>query len=508
VAVFSSSNKLQNLFPKTEGLITLVTPLMLPDSYEVTSNKPNKGANLRQALAIAAGKTLLQILQKTGRGGTALPGLVAHRLDPHILSGLTARLPAGSTVVTGTNGKTTTTRLLATILQVAGLKVVNNRSGSNLIRGLTSTLLTHAKFSGKLEADSGLFEVDEAAFPQAVAEIVPRFILINNLFRDQLDRYGEIDNIRKLWIASVQKLTAGTTLILNADDPSVAYLARFAPAGVRSIFFGLDDPSQTLPELPHAVDAAKCVVCGSALRYEAVYISHMGHYQCTNCDFKRPPPDYLAQNILLQGTSGAQFTLSTPDEPLNLSLGVPGLYNIYNATGAAAASLAMGLAPENVRHGLAEFKAAFGRIEWVKLAEDKSLLLALVKNPVGFNEVLRMLTTNPAEKLKLLVIINDLTADGRDVSWLWDVDFEVLAGRVEFAMTSGLRATDMAVRLKYAGVDANLIRAEDDIATALKQATARLTSGETLYVTPTYTAMLQTRQILQKMGMVLPFWEE
>lgn len=462
---------------------------------------------MRQTLAIATGKTILEVLQRTGRGGTALPGLVAQRLNPRILSELTARFPGGSAVVTGTNGKTTTTRLFSTILQQAGLKIVNNRSGSNLIRGLISTLLDQAKFSGKLEADVGLFEVDEAAFPQAVTEIGPRIILVNNLFRDQLDRYGEIDTIRKRWIASVEKLPVGTTLVLNADDPSVAYLARFAPEGVRCVFFGLDDPTQTLPELPHAVDAAKCVVCGSIMCYSSVYISHMGHYECTNCDFKRPTPDYLAQNILLQGTSGAQFSLITPDEPITLSLGVPGLYNVYNATGAAAATLTMGIAPENIQRGLAAFKAAFGRIERVALGEEKALLLALVKNPVGFNEVLRMLTTSD-QKLKMLIIINDLTADGRDVSWLWDVDFEVLFGKVEWAVTSGLRGPDMANRLKYAGIEPALLSNEEDIATALKQATDRLSPGETLYVTPTYTAMLQTRQILQKMGMVLPFWEE
>jgi UDP-N-acetylmuramyl tripeptide synthase len=187
---------------------------------------------------------------------------------------------------------------------------------------------------------------------------------------------------------------------------------------------------------------------------------------------------------------------------------VPGLYNVYNATGAAAATLTLGIAPENVKKGLAEFKAAFGRIERVALPDDKNLLLALVKNPVGFNEVLRMLTTNPEQKLKMLVLINDLTADGRDVSWLWDVDFEVLAGKVEWAFTGGLRAADMAVRLKYAGIEPEKLSVVEDIASALKQATERLAPGETLYVTPTYTAMLQTREILQKMGMVMPFWEE
>lgn len=490
---------------------------------------------MRQTLAIATGKTMLEVLRRTGRGGTAFPGLVASKLDPHILSGLTARLPGGSAMVVGTNGKTTTTRLFATILARAGLQVVNNRSGSNLIRGLTSTLLSQVSLTGRLEADMGLFEVDEAAFPQAQAEIAPRLILMNNLFRDQLDRYGEIDTVRKRWAETIKGLTPGTMLVLSADDPSLAYLGKLAPAGVKVIFFGLDSPAVALDELPHAVDAAKCILCGASLIYDVVYISHMGHYRCPNCDFKRPNPDFVTRSVHLNGTTGSDFELVTPASPLPLKLGIPGLYNVYNATGAAAAALSLGLAPEHIQAGLAKFKAAFGRLERVALDEGKELFLALVKNPVGFNEVLRMLTSSPAGEaqqippdksiaiyppgtveatskmaspLKMLIIINDLHADGRDVSWLWDVDFEVLAGRVEWAITGGLRATDMANRLKYAGVDTSLISWEEDIAGALKSAVARLQPGETLYITPTYTAMLQLREILQKMGLVLPFWEE
>ncbi len=463
---------------------------------------------MRQTLAIATGKTLLEILHRTGRGGTAFPGLVASKLDPHILRGLTARLPAGSAMVIGTNGKTTTTRLFATILTQAGLKIVNNRSGSNLIRGLTSTLLSQVSLGGRVEADMGLFEVDEAAFPQAQAEIKPKLILINNLFRDQLDRYGEIDTIRKRWVETIKTLTPGTTLVLNADDPSLAYLARFAPAGVKTVFFGLDSQPQALAELPHAADAARCIVCGADLIYDAIYISHMGHYHCPNCDFRRPTPDFLAREVRLHGTGGSEFELVTPNGVLNLRLGVPGLYNIYNAAGAAAAALSLGLASQHVERGMAEFKSAFGRIERIRLGDDKELLLALVKNPVGFNEVLRMLTGEPDTSLKLLVVINDLYADGRDVSWLWDVDFEVLEGRVAEVMTGGLRATDMANRLKYAGIEPARIKWQEEIGPALDSALADLAPGETLYVTPTYTAMLQLREILQKRGLVLPFWEE
>ena len=483
---------------------------------------------MRQTLAIATGKALLEILHRTGRGGTALPGLVAARLDPHILNDLTARLPAGSVVVTGTNGKTTTTRLLATILQSAQLKVVNNRSGSNLIRGLTSTLLDNVNFMGKPQADIGLFEVDEAALPQAVTDIAPKIILVNNLFRDQLDRYGEIDTIRKRWIEAVKKLPPGTTLVLNADDPSVAYLARFAPDGVKAVFFGLNDPHQQLGSLPHAVDATRCLVCSHPLTYTAVYISHMGHYHCPNCGYVRPAPTFVARavklvNPIIKDDTGS-LSLETPTGPLELKLALPGLYNAYNATGAATAALMLGLAPEHIQQGIASFKAAFGRIERVDLPQDKQMVLALVKNPVGFNEVLRTLTGfaagteqsagvaadagAPYQKLRLLIVINDLIADGRDVSWLWDVDFEVLAGRVEWVVTSGIRATDMAVRLKYAGIAPENILVVPELAQAITYASDKLLTGQTLFVTPTYTAMLQAREILQKQGLVLPFWAE
>jgi UDP-N-acetylmuramyl tripeptide synthase len=462
---------------------------------------------LRQTLAIATGKTLLKILRLSRRGGTALPGLVAHRLEPHILTGLTARLPGGSAVVTGTNGKTTTTRLFATILDCAGLRVVNNRSGSNLIRGLTSTLLNHATIGGDLQADMGLFEVDEAAFPQALSEIMPRLVLVNNLFRDQLDRYGEVETIRKRWVEAFKKLPPGVTAILNADDPSVAYLGRFAPEGVKVRYFGLDAPAFSQSRLQHAVDATNCIICGMPLRYEAVYISHMGHYHCDDCGFSRPEPHFLVRDIALEGTEEARFTLEFEGNRLDLRLGVPGLYNIYNAAGAATACLSLGLSPESVCRGLVGFKAAFGRIERVNLDNNRELLLALVKNPVGFNEVLRMLLGS-RDKIKLMVILNDQIADGRDVSWLWDVDFEMLAGRVEWVNTSGIRAYDMALRLKYAGIEPELLSAEEDISKALDNAISRLNPGETLYITPTYTSMLSLREVLQKRGLVLPFWEE
>ena len=504
---------------------------------------------IRRVAAVATGRALLAGLRLARRGGTALPGLVAQTLDPHIIGELAADLPRGVTIVTGTNGKTTTTRLLGAICTSAGLRLLSNRSGSNLLRGLASTLIEQADMPvGTLRRryDMGLLEVDEATIPGAVGQFQPRVLLMNNIFRDQLDRYGEVDTVKRRWRETVGTLGAATTLVLNGDDPSVAYMAHAIRLSdpPRIVSFGLNDPAQGLGALPHAVDAAKCQRCGAELHYEAIYSSHLGDWRCPNCGLSRPKLDVYATDIIANGADGTAFTLHAPaflPEPACLEVGIPGLYNVYNAVGAAAAALAgLGVDVAAVRKGLGDTHAAFGRLERVRVPGaagevDKELLLALVKNPVGFNEVVRMLGALPqarpgAPGLALLIIINDLIADGRDVSWLWDVDFERLIDahgaegaqtqadaelsaapntiRVAWAMTSGSRATDMANRLKYAGLAPQHIIYEEDIAHALRTALDRLPPGETLVVTPTYTAMLALRGVLQKMGLVAPFWEE
>jgi lipid II isoglutaminyl synthase (glutamine-hydrolysing) len=475
--------------------------------------------------AVNAGKVSSLATRLLGRGGgTALPGLVAQTVYPGVLRALTKQLPNGSIMVTGTNGKTTTSRMIASILEAAGVKPLHNRSGSNLERGLVATLVGAANVGGGLseEYQAGLFEVDEAAMPNAMPAIVPRVALFNNLFRDQLDRYGEIDSIHRKWRAVLPRLGRGSTLVLNADDPAIAALAETPELRARVLFFGVEDSRYALEALPHAADSIQCPRCEGRLEYSLILLGHLGHWRCPQCGLERPKPDVAATHVQLQGTERSEVELRTPQGDLEITLNVPGLYNVYNGLAAVASTLAFGAERTHIEEGLGKFTAAFGRIERVAVpGEDgKGLLMALVKNPVGFNEVLRMLFPLPGKEeadgidapRHVLIIINDLTADGRDVSWLWDVDFEVMGESPQplaRAIVSGIRASDMAVRLKYAGIPYEKLEMEGDMGRALDRALGEVPPGETLYVMPTYTAMLGFREMLHKRGWVgSQFWEQ
>jgi UDP-N-acetylmuramyl tripeptide synthase len=453
-------------------------------------------------------------------GGTALPGLVAQKVYPGVLRSITAQLPGGSLMVSGTNGKTTTSRMIASILQSAGMPPLHNRSGSNLERGLISAVVGAASPAGNLPSNyrCGLFEVDEAAMPAVLAAVRPRVLLLNNLFRDQLDRYGELDTIYSKWKAALPRLSPSARLVLNADDPSIAALATAQGLRATPLTFGIEDARYRLSELPHAADSISCPRCNSRLEYSLVLLSHLGHWRCPNCGLERPRPDVTATRVKLNGTDSSQVSLRLPDGEAEITIRVPGFYNVYNGLAAVAATLAFGVPIEQIKAGLERFTAAFGRIERVRIPDegDKRLLMALVKNPVGFNEVLRMLFPPEGAEVSsprnLLIIINDLSADGRDVSWLWDVDFEVLAASTAglgAAHVSGIRAADMSNRLKYAGLDPAIIKTDSSLDGALDAAVASLPAGETLYVLPTYTAMLAFRKLLYERGWVQSqFWED
>ncbi len=471
--------------------------------------------------AVNAGKLSALATRLLGRGGgTALPGLVAQTVYPGVLQALTSQLPGGSYMVSGTNGKTTTARMLGSILEAAGQQPLHNRSGSNLERGLISTMVDAATPAAALpqELRVGLFEVDEAAMPGALRAIRPKVLLLNNLFRDQLDRYGELDAIHSKWRAALPTLSPDATLVLNADDPAIASLAHTPHLRARVLTYGIDDSRYVLQALPHAADSISCPRCSSRLQYSLILLSHLGHWRCPNCGLQRPNPDVGATHVVLNGTESSAVCLNTPNGEFEVRLKVPGLYNVYNGLASVAAALASGVSLGEIRTGLERFTAAFGRIERVQVrgGDGRQLLLALVKNPVGFNEVLRMLFPLSDEGIdkpkQLLIIINDLIADGRDVSWLWDVDFEVLASPAERTgqiYVSGIRATDMAVRLKYAGVEPARIKIERDLGQALDAALQVLSPGETLYVLPTYTAMLTFRKLLHDRKWVeSQFWEQ
>lgn len=462
---------------------------------------------IRLGCAIAAGQSAGMISRLLGRGGgTTLPGVVAQRLAPDALQRLSARLLHGVALVCGTNGKTTTTRMLAAILADSGLRLVHNRAGANLVSGLTSTIVKQSRLDGTVQADMGLFETDEAALPQAMAETAPRLVLLHNLFRDQLDRYGEIDTLAGNWRTALQRLAPESSVLLNADDPSIAGLGSAAPGRVRS--YGLEDTRHAVGAAAHIADSQFCRICGARYAYSAAFYAHIGHYACPNCGACRPTPDYRLERLELDGTQGSRLQIVYPGGAMELHLPIPGLYNALNALAAVAAALELGIAPTRIRDTLEQFSAAFGRIERVNAA-GRPLMLVLIKNPVGASEAVRMLVgQTPARPLHLLIAINDRFADGTDVSWLWDAEFERLAGNVATAVVSGTRADDMAVRLKYAGVATEAIFVYPESADALDAALHNLPNGETLYILPTYTAMLDLRSELTRRGWTRPFWED
>lgn len=462
----------------------------------------------RLAFAVTAARGVSMASRRFGRGGgTAAPGLVADRIDPRLLGKIASRLTRGAVVVAGTNGKTTTSRMIADILEADGARVVHNRSGSNLVRGVAAALAQNSSLLGVPNGNVGVIEADEAAFPDIVRRIVPRVVLLNNLFRDQLDRYGELHTIAAMWRPALEALPSTSTVVVNVDDPALAVLTEGLSA--RRLAFGMQEIAHRLDRLPHAVDSALCPVCGHSLTYDALYLSHLGEWRCDQCGTARPTLDVMGRDVELDGVERLSMAVVAAAGTASLlELGVPGLYNAYNALAAAAVSEALGVHPATVSSTLVGFRSAFGRIERLTY-RDRNLTIALVKNPVGFNEVLRMLVGGGELQVPSLIAINDLAADGRDVSWLWDVDFELLGGDGAMVATAGLRGTDMANRLKYAGVGPErIVSLGVELDRALDAFVDQVPEGATAYILPTYTAMLGIRQILADRGAVDHFWDQ
>ena len=454
-------------------------------------------------LALARGVASLSRLR--GAGATSLPGKVLMRLQPDAIETLGSRLSQGSVLVSATNGKTTTAAMSAAILEQHGVALVHNRAGANMAGGVATTLLGAAGRGGTLDGDLGLFEVDELWLSRLAGELRPRAILLGNLFRDQLDRFGELEAIADSW---QQLLLSGPALtVLNADDPLIADLGRGREG---ALYFGVDDDSLALPGMAHAADAKHCRNCGAPYVFDAVYMGHLGHYHCPSCGRARPTPQILASAVRLNGVRSAVFTLHTPEGEAQVTLALPGLYNVYNALAAAALASALEVPLATIVAGLQATRAAFGRAEAVTIATadgspSRELRILLIKNPAGANEVLRTLALEPGEH-DLLGVLNDQIADGRDVSWIWDADFELLAPQLREVFCSGTRAADLAARLKYAGVPAQRIHIREDLAGALTAAARAGEAGRTLYALPTYTAMLALRELLVARGEAPSAW--
>ncbi|MBW8059433.1 MAG: Mur ligase family protein, partial [Solirubrobacterales bacterium] len=436
----------------------------------------------------------------SGRGGgTTLPGRVLLRLAPDAIARLGAGLDRGVTIVSATNGKTTTAGMIAAVLGGAGRTPVHNRAGSNMTWGVATALLEQ-------RGHEGLFEVDEAWLPRVTAQLDPSLIVLGNLFRDQLDRYGEVEALAGDWAKTVEARTGRTNFVLNADDPLIADLGRDVEGRGRDgvVYFGVDDPAQALPELQHAFDAKHCRRCGHPYSYERAFVGHLGHYSCTSCGAERPTPDVAATQVELRGMRGSRVTVRTPQGEIRLELPLPGLYNVYNALAAVAACIELGVEPARIAAALGGMRAAFGRVETIEVA-GKPVSILLIKNPAGANEVLRTLALEAGgDALDLWIALNDGTADGRDVSWVWDADFELLEGTVRRVTCAGTRAAEIALRLKYAGWPEKAIAVEPEIEASLDLAVAAAPSR--LFALPTYTALLELRKLLASRGLAKEFW--
>jgi lipid II isoglutaminyl synthase (glutamine-hydrolysing) len=451
---------------------------------------------LELEILFARGAGALSRLAGTG-GGTTVPGKLLWKLDPRAIDELARRLPLGSALISATNGKTTTTAMVAEILRPK-LQLAHNSSGANLVSGVASTLLKARR------AQLGLFEVDEAALPEVARRLRPRAVCLANLFRDQLDRYGELELVAERWRGAVRELPPDSALVVNGDDPQVGDLAGDARSETTRVF-GLDDPRHAHPTLQHAADSKWCVRCGTAYDYAAAYVGHLGDYRCPACGHARPRLDLVARRVELIGLDGASFELVTREGTRSVELALPGLYNVYNALAAASLAGALGATLDEVRGGLEAFRPAFGRFERITVGA-KTLLMLLIKNPAGANEAIRTLLSGGAPTV-LLVALNDATADGKDVSWIWDVDFEPLLPALTTLIAAGDRAAELALRFKYGGLDEAAIEVVPPLEPALDRALELTPDGGETVLLPTYTAMLALRAIAARRGLVQQYWE-
>jgi UDP-N-acetylmuramyl tripeptide synthase len=427
-------------------------------------------------LLIAFGKTISKIIKFFNLGdGTTWPGHIALGINKNFIHEMLSKSSLQVILIAGTNGKTTTAKLIRTALEENGKRVIQNQSGANLLNGIASTLLLQSDLSGKLRYDFAIFEVDENILPLALKELQPRYLLLLNLFRDQLDRYGEVDEIARKWGKALELLSIETILILNADDPLIAYLGN--KVKMKVFYFGLDKKSSGT-KLEHAADSIYCPACGTKLTYTIIYYSHLGVWQCTSCGLCRPTKNLLCE---------------FPFYPLS------GAYNASNTLAAVAVLKQVGLDDKKIIEGLKKFEPAFGRQEKI-LYKGRNIQIFLSKNPTGFNESMRTVEQSGAKTV--LLILNDRIADGRDVSWIWDIDFPMFNN----ILIAGDRAYDMGLRVKYGTEDqrskikdqnhSSKFKIYEKLNVAIDEALRQVDVNETFYILPTYTAMLEVRKIL------------
>ncbi len=479
----------------------------IEDSSDSNSSSPSGLERARLAFAISAGK----LAGASGRffrigGGTSLPGMIARRIDPNVLKSVVGASKARKIVITGSNGKTTTARMTAAIADAGGRRVSQNRTGSNLLQGVTSVAVNFANIFGQLDSDVLLFEIDEGTIPLAVPEIQPDVVVITNIFRDQLDRYGELYAVAGALNKMLEDLPESATILLNGNDPQVANFGENTKA--KRLFFGLETTEVGTPVPEQSADIIRCIHCHSDLEYKIAYMSHLGIYRCPTCGYTLPNLDIAATSVQLaadgEGPSHVQYR--TPEGEVTLEIPLPGLHNVYNAAAAIGAAMAAGFDMSKVQQAISGIRPAFGRLEKIQ-AGDKNIYLTFVKNPTSFNLMLRLIAQHAGQK-HMLLAVSHTVVDGEDFAWLWDVEVEDMVPNILDVVCSGNKCEELATRLKYAEVPIDRITMIADREAALDAALNQVEPGGTLYIMSGYTPTQELRRIMQKRGWVKHFWEE
>lgn len=443
--------------------------------------------SLRFWVALWAAKIITRGLFITGKKGTTLPGKIANLIDPQIMRHLSVSITDGIIIVTGTNGKTTTANLLAKILMEAEKSFAFNQAGANLMTGITGALINNTEWNGAPKAKLALLEVDEATVPKFCAQVSPTLAIVTNFFRDQLDRYGELDTTVRMVRDSIPR---ETVLVLNADDPLVAQFG-LNRSGV--IYYGVECTPDSQRESQETRECRFCPRCGGVLEYSLFHYGQLGIFNCVECGFHRPDPETIATDVHIE--EGLIVFLAGKN---TFELSLQGYYNLYNALAALSAARRLGVDEEKIAKGLKGFIPQAGRMERFCLANGE-ITLTLVKNPTGFDQVIQTML-GVDRPLRVLIGINDLAADGRDVSWLWDVNFERLGAhedRIQQIVCTGLRAEDIALRLKYCGVSEDKIILEHSLPEAVECLETNRIEDEVSFVLPTYTLLFPLRKILE-----------